>query len=132
MKAYYDSYHSLEKLTCWYRYGFVTMINIPVIYCFSKKQTSAEKRKFGSEFVNLKQFCDYIRSSWYKIQMMGIPVVGPTFIYCYNKPVVMNSSLPDSTLKKKRSPSKTTLSVRGVQNMSGGVEGLVQMITLQN
>jgi hypothetical protein len=33
--------------------------------------------------------------------MMGIPIVGPSYIYCDNNSVVLNSSGPASTLKKK-------------------------------
>jgi hypothetical protein len=33
--------------------------------------------------------------------MMGIPLSGPTYIYCENKSQVTNSSRPESTLKKK-------------------------------
>jgi hypothetical protein len=32
---------------------------------------------------------------------MGIPIAGPTYIYCDNNSVVINSSSPASTLKKK-------------------------------
>jgi hypothetical protein len=35
------------------------------------------------------------------IRMMGIPLSGPTYIYCDNKSQVTNSSRPESTLKKK-------------------------------
>jgi hypothetical protein len=33
--------------------------------------------------------------------MMGIPVEGPSYVYCDNNSVVMNSTSPASTLKKK-------------------------------
>jgi hypothetical protein len=33
--------------------------------------------------------------------MMGIPIAGPSYIYCDNNSVVTNSSSPASTLKKK-------------------------------
>jgi hypothetical protein len=32
---------------------------------------------------------------------MGIPIFGPSYIYCDNNSVVINSSSPASTLKKK-------------------------------
>ena len=37
----------------------------------------------------------------YKLQMMGVPITGPTNVYCDNEVVVSNSSLAESTLKKK-------------------------------
>ena len=54
-----------------------------------------------------------------------------TFFYCANQSVAMSASLPDSTLNKKSIPLHTTLYVRVVKKISGGVEGLVQMKTLQ-
>ena len=33
--------------------------------------------------------------------MMGIPVLGPTFVYGDNQSVLANTTIPDSTLKKK-------------------------------
>jgi hypothetical protein len=33
--------------------------------------------------------------------MMGIPLTGPSFIYADNKSQVTNSTIPESTLKKK-------------------------------
>ena len=35
------------------------------------------------------------------MRMMGIPVNGPSYIYGDNQSVLCNTSIPDSTLKKK-------------------------------
>ncbi len=37
----------------------------------------------------------------YKLRMFGIPIDGPTNVFCDNKSVVTNSTIPTSTLKKK-------------------------------
>jgi hypothetical protein len=37
----------------------------------------------------------------YKIRMMGIPLLAPTYIYGDNKSQVTNSSRPESTLEKQ-------------------------------
>ena len=49
----------------------------------------------------MKQCCEYLRGLRYKLRMMGIPVNGPAYIRGDNKSVLANSSIPDSTLKKK-------------------------------
>ena len=67
----------------------------------SKKQTSVESSSFGSEFIAMKQCCEYIRGLQYRLRMMGIPCEGPTYIYGDNQSVLANTSIPDSTLKKK-------------------------------
>jgi hypothetical protein len=37
----------------------------------------------------------------YKLRMFGIPIDGPANVFCDNKSVVMSSTIPTSTLKKK-------------------------------
>ena len=37
----------------------------------------------------------------YELCMMGIPIDGPTNIFCDNEAIVRNSTMPESTLKKK-------------------------------
>ena len=49
----------------------------------------------------MKQCCEYIRGLWYKLRMMGIPCQGPAYIQGDNQSVLANTSIPDSTLKKK-------------------------------
>ena len=51
----------------------------------------------------MKQCCEYVRGLRYKLRMMGIPVTNPTFVYGDNQSVLWNTSVPDSTLKKKSS-----------------------------
>ena len=49
----------------------------------------------------MKQCCEYLRGLRYKLRMMGIPVEGPAYIYGDNQSVLANTTIPDSTLKKK-------------------------------
>jgi len=51
----------------------------------------------------MKTCCEYIRGLKYKLRMMGIPVNLPTFIFGDNRSVLINSSKPHSSLKKKSS-----------------------------
>jgi hypothetical protein len=37
----------------------------------------------------------------YKLHMFGVPIDGPSNIFCNNEAVYHNTSLPESTLKKK-------------------------------
>eukprot|EP00957_Ditylum_brightwellii_P188377 14340637-Ditylum_brightwellii.AAC.1 len=55
----------------------------------------------SGELIAMKQCCEYIQGSRYKLCMMGIPVIGLALIYGYNQSVLCNSSIPNSTLKKK-------------------------------
>ena len=49
----------------------------------------------------MKLACEYVRGLCYKLRMMGIPVNGPAFIFGDNQSVLANTTIPDSTLKKK-------------------------------
>ena len=49
----------------------------------------------------MKQCCEYVRGLRYKLRMMGIPVSNPTFIQGDNQSVLWNTTVPESSLKKK-------------------------------
>ena len=62
---------------------------------------SIETSTFGSEFMAMKQGTEYLCGLRYKLRMFGIPVDEPTCVYGGNQSVLVNSSMPASTLKKK-------------------------------
>jgi hypothetical protein len=55
----------------------------------------------GAEFVAMKQGMETLRGIRYKLQMMGVPLSGPSYIYGDNMSVVHNTQRPESVLKKK-------------------------------
>ncbi len=60
-----------------------------------------ETSTFGSEFVAARIAVELIESLRYKLRMFGVPIDGPTNLYVDNESVVLNSTHPESTLKKK-------------------------------
>ena len=101
MRAFVDADHAGDTVTRRSRTGFLVYLNMAPIFWMSKKQTSIETSSFGSEFTAMKQCTEYIRGLRYKLRMMGIPCEAPTFIFGDNQSVLCNTSIPDSTLKKK-------------------------------
>ena len=101
ISANVDSDHAGDCITRRSRTGFIIFLNNSPIYWFSKKQGGIETSSFGSEFIAMKQCCEYIRGLRFKLRMMGIPVDGPAFIFGDNKSVLVNSSQPTSVLRKK-------------------------------
>ena len=101
MRAYVDADHAGDAITRRSRTGFLVYLNMAPIYWHSKKQNSVETSTFGSEFMAMKHCTEYVRGLRYKLRMMGIACPGPTFIYGDNQSVLCNTSLPQSTLKKK-------------------------------
>ena len=49
----------------------------------------------------MKLACEYIRGLLYKLKMMGITFSDPFFFNGDNNSVLYNTTLPESTLKKK-------------------------------
>lgn len=101
MRAYVDSDHAGEKMTRRSRTGFLVYLNMAPIYWLSKKQTAVETSSFGSEFIAMKQCCEYLRGVRYKLRMMGIPVNNLVFTFGDNQSVLWNTFVPESMLKKK-------------------------------
>lgn len=101
MRLFVDADHASDTITRRSRSGFLCYLNCAPITWFSKKQTSVETSSFGSEFVAMKHGTEYVRGLRYKLRMMGIPVLGPTYIYGDNQSVLFNTTIPESTLKRK-------------------------------
>ena len=101
MRVYVDSDHAGDTVTRSSRTIFIIFLNSAPIYWSSKKQTSCETSYFGSDFCAMKQATECVRGLQYKLRMMGIPVDEPAFIFGDNQSVLANTTMPESTLKKK-------------------------------
>jgi hypothetical protein len=101
IRAKVDADHASDSVSRRSRTGFLVWVNSSLVHWWSKKQTSVETSSFGSEFVAMKQCCEYLRGLRYKLRMMGIPVNGPCYISGDNQSVLANTTNPGSTLKKK-------------------------------
>lgn len=48
----------------------------------SKRQNTVETSTFGSEYCAMKTAIAMIEGAWYKLIMMGIPLIGSTAVFC--------------------------------------------------
>ncbi len=101
MQVFVDADHAGDLITRHSQTGFIVFLNGAPIYWSSKKQTSCETSTFGSKFVAMKQATEYIRRLRYKLQMMGITVDKPAYVFGDNQLVLANTTAPGSTSKKK-------------------------------
>ena len=101
MSAFCDSDHAGCKVTRWSRTGFLVYLQSGLVYWHSKKQAGVETSSFGSEFIAMKQCTEYIRGLRYKLVMMGIRCNECCYIFGDNQSMLVNSSMPDSMLRKK-------------------------------
>ena len=101
LHMFVDADHAGDSITRHSQTGFIIFIGKAPIIWFSKRQNSVEASSFGSEFVAMRISIEALRSLIYKLRMFGIPIDGPANIFCDHKSVVINTSTPASTLKKK-------------------------------
>lgn len=98
---YVDANHAGNVLTRRSQSGILIFVNNAPIMWLSKKQNTVEAATFGSEFNAMRVAVEMNKGLRYKLRMFGIPIEGPTSIFCDNESVVKNTSLPHSTLQKK-------------------------------
>jgi hypothetical protein len=79
----------------------ILYVNKAPINWYSKRQNTVKSATFGSEFIALKTAIDQIDGLRYKLHMFGIPLDGPTKVFCDNDAVVCNATHPESTLRRK-------------------------------
>ena len=99
--CFVDSDHAGDIVTRRSRTGVLIYLNKSPIMWLSRKQNSIETSSFGSEFTALKVAAEMIEGLRYKLRMMGIPISGSAHVMADNQSVIMNSTRPESVLKKK-------------------------------
>jgi hypothetical protein len=99
--VFVDASHGCDLLTRRSRTGILIYINRAPIMWFSKKQNTIETSSFGSEFTALRTAIEMIKGLRYKLRMMGVPIDGHAHVRVDNQSVVCNTTIPESTLKKK-------------------------------
>ena len=101
INCFVDSDHAGDKITRRSQTGILLYLNSAPIIWYSKRQATVESSTFGSEFVALRVASELVISLRYKLRMFGIPIVGPTTVFCDNEAVYTNATFAESTLKKK-------------------------------
>ena len=95
-----DSYHAGDKKNRRSCTGYMIFMNMFMTDWHTKKQATDKGAIFGAYFVAMNQGIESLRGMRYTLQMMGVEVDVPTYIYGYNMSVIHNNSMPDSVLKK--------------------------------
>jgi len=101
INVFVDADHAGNKVTRRSHTGIIIYCNCSPILWFSKRQNTVETSTFSSEITALKIAVELVEGLRYKLRMFGVPINGPARIFCDNKPVVINTSFPNSPLKKK-------------------------------
>ena len=99
--CFVDANHGNDRVSRRSQTGILIFCNKAPIIWHSKRQNTVETSTFGSEFQAMKNAIELIEALRYKLRMFGVPIEGPTNVFCDNEAVYKNTSLPESTLKKK-------------------------------
>ena len=99
--AHIDVDHAGSKVTRRSQNGILIFCNMAPISWYSKRQNTVETSTFGSEYVALKIGTEVIIGLRYKLRMMGVPLDGPTNVFCDNELVVKSLVKPEAAFKKK-------------------------------
>jgi hypothetical protein len=100
--CFVDADHAGDRMTRRSHTGVLIFVNRAPITWYSKRQNGVEASTFGSEFLACKTAVELVEALRYKLRMFGIPIDGPTNVFCDNEAVVKNTTAPESCLKKKR------------------------------
>ena len=99
--CFVDSDHAANTVMLHSQTGLLLFVNRAPVTWFIKRQKTVETSTFGSEFIAMKTVVEHTEALRYKLRMFSIPIEGPTNVFCDNEAVFKNTSIPDSTLKKK-------------------------------
>ena len=99
--CFVDLDHAANTVTRRSQTGLLIFVNRAPVTWFSKRQNTVETSTFGSEFITMKTAVEHVEALRYKLRMFGIPIKGPTNVFCDNEAVFKNTSILDSALKKK-------------------------------
>ena len=66
-------------------------MNMAAIVWFSQKQPIVETFVFRAEYMAMKNSMETMRGLCYKLQIMGVPLSGPSFIYGDSMSVIHNT-----------------------------------------
>ena len=96
-----DSDHDSENFTRRSQTCILIFCNQAPVMWLSNKNNSVETSTFGSEFIALKLEVELVIALRYKLCMFGVPLEGPTDMFCDKKSVFKSTSTPDYVLRKK-------------------------------
>jgi hypothetical protein len=81
--------------------GILHLCNQTLVDWYSKRQATVETATFGSEFTAARIAVDQIIDLRTTLRYLGVPVNAKSYMFGDNQSVVMNSTIPHSSLNKR-------------------------------
>ena len=92
VNLFVDASHAGEKLTYHSHTGILIYVNNTPIGWFSKRQNTVEISTFGAELIAARIVMEKVKALRTKFRLLGIPIDGPTYMFCNNESVVKSTS----------------------------------------
>lgn len=99
--TYFDTDYAHDQETRRSVSGIIMYLNKTPVRWYSKRQNTVESSSYGSELVSARIATEQVIEMRYKLMMMDVPIKGSAMVFGDNKSVIVSTSLPSSTLKKK-------------------------------
>ena len=80
--------------------GIIHLFNKTAIDWFSKLQANVETATYGSEFTALRIAVDQIHDLRYTARSLGVPIMGPTYLFGDNLSTIVSSTKSDGKIAK--------------------------------
>ena len=81
--------------------GIIHLYNKTVIDWFSKLQNNVETATYGSEFTAMRSAVDQIHDLRYTARGLGVPIIGPTYMFGDNLSTIISSTKSDGKVAKR-------------------------------
>ena len=101
LTTYVDADHAQDMLTHRSITGVIMLLNNTPVYWLSKRQKTVETSTYGSELIAARIGVDIIIAMRYKLRMLGVNLEERSVMLGDNMAVILNTTLPSSSLKKK-------------------------------
>ena len=101
MTQFVGTYHAGYKMNHIFYSVILTYLHRAPIICYSEKHNAVESSTFRSDLFSLRTGLEITKGLCYKLRMTGVPIDGPTSLFCNNKLVVASNLVPQYTLAKK-------------------------------
>ena len=101
LTVYVDADHARDQVTRRSVTGIILLVNNTPLIWVSKRQKTVETSTYGSELVAARLAIDLIIEMRYKFRMLGVKLEKQTLMVGDNMSVVLNTTIPSSSLKKK-------------------------------
>ena len=101
ISVYVDADHAHDVVTRRSVTGIVLFINQTPVRWVSKRQATVETSTYGSEMVAACMATDLVMEYRTSLRLLGIKIEGPSWMFGDNMSVILSTTMPSSSLKKK-------------------------------